>query len=242
MENKKSNIGWIILTIVLLLIIGGLTFIVLKDKGIIKIGNTTKKETKVEEKTTKKESKKEEISEKQIIRAPEKYNEGENELGKIKVGKNEYEIKVVINSSENSFTTFIGNKKIEGFTLYYATVMGEKFLVVKGNSGYTVNQKLYVFDETLKEAVEPSLTIVNSFGVINDDGTTSDSTPTVTGKTNSTKEIIDSDHLIIAECTPARNSANHNQDYVEKLYSFENGKVEIEELTVVENIFCSAQR
>lgn len=243
MENKKSNVGWIILTIVLLLIISELSFIILKDKGIIKIGNNTKENTKTE---TKAEEKKEQDSkknaEKKNIIAPETFEEGTNDLGKIIFGRNEYDIKVEKSSSDNSYTTYIGDKKIDDLALEYVAVMGEKYLAVKGNLGYTSNQRLYIYDTSLNEAVESSYVLVDHFTVINDDGSSSDTTPHVTGTRKYTKDIIDSNHLIIAECTPARNSANYNQDYVEKLYSFENGKVEIEELTVVENIFCSAQR
>lgn len=244
MENKKKNTGWIVITILLLLVIAGLVLVILNDKGIIKIGNNTKKETtKTETKVEDKEKteNKDEVGNQNIM-APETYNEGMNELGKIKIGKNEYEIKVEKNSENNVYTTYVGDKKLDGMYLQYAVVMGEKFLVVKGKTGENVSQRLYIFDESLKEVEEPNYFIVDYFTVINDDGSTNYTTPSVSGTKKYTKDIIDSNHLIIAECTPARNSNNHNQDYVEKLYSFENGKVEVEELTVVENIFCSAQR
>ena len=244
MENKKKNTGWIVITILLLLVIAGLVLVILNDKGIIKIGNNTKKETtKTETKVEDKEKKenKDEVGNQNIM-APQTYNEGMNELGKIKIGKNEYDIKVEKNSENNVYTTYVGDKKLDGMYLQYAVVMGEKFLAVKGYVGQTGNQKLYIYDDSLTEVVKPNYDVVDHFTVINDDGSGSDTTPHVTGTKKYTKDIVDSNHLIIAECTPARNSNNHNQDYVEKLYSFENEKVEVEELTVVENIFCSAQR
>ena len=246
MENKKSNVGWIILTIVLLLIIGGLSFIILKDKGIIKIGNSTKENTKTEtkaEEKNKKESKSE--RELQLIKGLDDYKDGENKLGKITFYGKEYEVKVVpkVEYDEKTYDLYIGDKKIENVIVKYVAVMDDSYIVVRSvNPVSETVQNLTIYDKDFNESPVSSVSITSKFKVINNDGTISDTTPTANGKIDTTKEVIDSNHLIIAECTPARNSANYNQDYVEKLYSFENGKVEIEELTVVENIFCSAQR
>ena len=245
MENKKSNVGWIILTIVLLLIIGGLTFIILKDKEIIKIGNntkeTTKTETKVEEKT-KKESKNEE--ELQLIKGLDEYKDGENKLGKITFYGKDYDVKVVpkIAYDEKTYDLYIGDKKIENVIVKYVAVMDDSYIVVRSvNPVSETSQKLTIYDKDFNESPVSNISITSKFKVINNDGTISDTTPTANGKIDTTKEVIDSNHIIVAECVKSKNPENHNQDYVEEIYNFENGEIEIEELTTVENIYCSPQ-
>lgn len=241
MENKKSNVGWIIITIVLLLIIGGLSFIVLKDKGIIKIGkDSNKTETKVEEKA-KKESKKEESKELTIIKEKKISNTSES-LGKLKVENKEYDVNYDCTKDDGTHgcTITIGNKKIENKYLKYAAVM-DKFIVVRAYTLAGSSENFYILDSNTEDVIEPKYSVVNGFQIANSDGSISESTD-ITATQKYSNSIIDSTHLIISECTEPRNKTNHNQDYVEELITLKDGKVTTEELTVVENIFCSSQR
>ena len=241
MENKKSNVGWIITTIVLLLIIGGISFIVLKDKGIIKIGkNSNKTETKVEEKN-KKESKKEESEELTVIKEKKLSNTSES-LGKLKVENKEYDVNYdcTNDDGEHGCTITIGDKKIENRYLKFATVM-DKFIVVRVYTPASLSENLYILDSNTEDVIEPKYYLVDKFVIANTDGTITDSTD-ITASQKYSNSILDSNRLIISECTEPRNKSNHNQDYVEELITLKDGKVSVEELTVVENIFCSTQR
>lgn len=226
MENKKSNVGWIITTIVLLLIIGGLTFIVLKDKGIIKIGNntkeTTKTETKVEEKT-KKESKNEELDESKIIYSGEVLRE-DKDFGKVTFGGKEVDIKYSKNAGEyEEGRLYIGDKYLDflNMSLSNIAIMGDYLVVGIDQDGY----RFELYDHDLK--------LVNKYG--SSLGLLTDTTP----KTENW--IIDNNNLIYYECN-VDNTSSTNFKLDTYNLKIDGSKVESVLLETNQGVNCTAQR
>ena len=117
MENKKSNASWIVIIILLLVVLGGLVAILLKEKGIINVGNTTKKETNVVEKTTKNASKKEEVNKTENETKYRLYS-GEltienQDFGKVKFGGKEVSMKYSYDDENLKSKVYVDDKAIE---------------------------------------------------------------------------------------------------------------------------------
>ncbi len=244
MENKKKSTGWIVITILLLLIITGLVLFILKDNGIIKIGNSTKEvsktETKVDDNKKKVEKEDDAI---QIIKGKDMTNESKKEqtLGSISVKNKKYEIKYECSNEElSTCNIFIGEKKLENYSLDYVAVMDNSFVVAKirGNGGSS-NYNLFIYDSELEEITEPKYGLVDSFSQLD---TNDENELVVSGKRNTENDIIDTNYMTVGECVPVEGQGKFHQNYVEKLLTFKNGKFSERKLTEVENVFCSAQR
>ena len=228
MENKKSNVGWIIITIVLLIIIGGLSFIILKDKGIINIGNTTKKETNVVEKT-KKESKKEEKSDNKTNDNSSEFRiysgdiiRENKDFGKILFNNKKVNIKYEeTNSDEDKL--YVDDKYIEiGHRgLNNIAIMGNYLVIGLDGNGYgfeIYNSNLEVVDKG-----------GHSLGLLTD--TTTDTS----------KWIIDEHNLIYYQCEADYNSRNNDTLKTYNL-KIDGSKIEKVLLSTNEGVACTAER
>ena len=187
-EKKKGNGIFIIIIILLLLVIGGLTFIVLKDKGIVNIGN----KTKVVQKTTKKDTTKKESTTKETNNIEEsddsnfRIYSGENltenkDFGKVKFNDKEVNIKFDKGDGAKQ-KLYVGEKYIEivNSGLNNIAIMGNYLVLGLDGSGY----RFMVYDQSLQE-VE---TLGNSLGLL------TNTTP------DYTKWILDEHNLIYYNC------------------------------------------
>ena len=229
MENKKSNVGWIIITIVLLLIIGGLVTLLLKEKGIINIGNSTKKDTKVVEKTTKEESKKEEKKENKIDDNTSEFRiySGEiirenKDFGSVLFNNKKVNIKYEeTNSDEDKL--YVDDKYIEiGHRgLNNIAIMGNYLVIGLDGNGYgfeIYNSNLEVVDKG-----------GHSLGLLTD--TTTDTS----------KWIIDEHNLIYYQCEADYNSRNNDTLKTYNL-KIDGSKIEKVLLSTNEGVACTAER
>lgn len=226
MENKKSNVGWIIITIVLLLIIGGLSFIILKDKGIIKIGkDSNKTETKVEDKksTTKEEKTKNDnnkvtVDESKIIYQGSILNQ-DKDFGEVTFNSKKVNVKYVYDEQK----LYVGNKGIDIINsgLNNIAVMGNYLVLGLDGSGY----RFELYDHDLK--------LVNKYG--SSLGLLTDTTP----KTENW--IIDKNNLIYYECN-VDNTSSTNFKLDTYNLKIDGSKVESVLLETNQGVNCTAQR
>lgn len=226
MENKKSNVGWIITTIVLLLIIGGLSFIVLKDKGIIKIGkDSTKTETKVEDKEStvidekaKNDNNKVTVDESKVI-----YNgsilDQDKDFGEVTFNNKKVNIKYVYNEQK----LYVGDTGIEivNSGLNNIAIMGDYLVLGLDGSGY----RFELYDHDLK--------LVNKYG--SSLGLLTETTP----KTENW--IIDNNNLIYYECN-SDNTSSTNFKLDTYNLKINGSKVESVLLETNQGVDCTAQR
>lgn len=229
MENKKSNVGWIITTIVLLLIIGGLSFVVLKDKGIIKIGkDSNKTETKVEDKKsttidekTKNDNNKVTVDESKIIYSGEVLRE-DKDFGKVTFGEKEVSIKYDNGDGANKKIN-VGDKNIEIINggVNNIAIMGDYLVVGIDQDGY----RFELYDHDLK--------LVNKYG--SSLGLLTDTTP----KTENW--IIDNNNLIYYECN-VDNTSSTNFKLDTYNLKIDGPKVESVLLETNQGVNCTAQR
>ena len=231
MENKKSNVGWIIITIVLLLIISGLSFIILKDKGIIKIGkNSTKTETKVEDKEStvidekaKNDNNEATIDESKIIYSGNLLGE-DKDFGKVIFGGKEVNIKYSNNAGAyEEGRLFIGDKYIDilSGSINNIAIMGDYLVVGIDQDGY----RFELYDHDLK--------LVNKYG--SSLGLLTETTP----KTENW--IIDNNNLIYYECN-SDNTSSTNFKLDTYNLKINGSKVESVLLETNQGVDCTAQR
>lgn len=228
MENKKSNVGWIIITIVLLIIIGGLTFIILKDKEVIKVGNTTKKETKVVEKT-KKESKKEEKSDNKTNDNSSEFRiysgdiiRENKDFGKILFNNKKVNIKYEeTNSDEDKL--YVDDKYIEiGHRgLNNIAIMGNYLVIGLDGNGYGFE----IYNSNMEKVDEGG----HSLGLLT--GTTADTS----------KWIIDENNLIYYQCDADYNSRDNDTLKTYNL-KIDGSKIEKVLLSTNEGVACTPER
>lgn len=250
--KKSSNGKMIILLIIFIITTLGLLTYIVYDKLMLKTGDKEIEEVNKTESSSKSESSSQSESENIVNNNSNTVKEnsetpqlivingssystskgGLQTLGTIKVNDISYEIKM----SESD--SYIGNKKFEGLTVNYVAVMDGSFIVFKAKVAEHDDEKMYFLDKNLNEAHNSSYALVNTFGLIGSNKSVTD----IKADRKYRNDIIDSKHLTIAECIPSRNSSSSNQDYVEKLFTFENGKITEQELTVVENVFCTSQK
>lgn len=229
MENKKKSTGWIVITIVLLLIIGGLVTLLLQEKGIINIGNSTKKDTKVVEKTTKEESKKEEKKENKIDDNTSEFRiySGEiirenKDFGSVLFNNKKVNIKYEeTNSDEDKL--YVDDKYIEiGHRgLNNIAIMGNYLVIGLDGNGYgfeIYNSNLEVVDKG-----------GHSLGLLTD--TTTDTS----------KWIIDEHNLIYYQCEADYNSRNNDTLKTYNL-KIDGSKIEKVLLSTNEGVACTAER
>ena len=229
MENKKSNVGWVIITIVLLLIIGGLSFIVLKDKGIIKIGkDSNKTETKVEDKT-KKESKKEEVNKTENETKYRLYS-GEltiedKDFGKVEFGGKEVSMKYSFDTENLKSKVYVDNKVIEisNQGLNNIAIMGDYIVI-----GYELRGGSYKF-ELYNSKLEKVEEVGNSFGAI------------LGIKADTSKWIIDENNLIYYQCTSDYTTSDNDKLETYNL-KITDSKIEKVLLSSNQGVACSPQR
>lgn len=224
MENKKKSTGWIVITILLLLVIAGLVLLILKDKGIIKIGDTTKKENKVEEKT-KKESKKEEIKEEsKIIYSGEGLGE-DKDFGKVIFGGKELNIKYSKNAGEyEEGRLYIGEKYLDfiNMSISNIAIMGDYLVVGISQDGY----RFELYNHNLEKVDK----VGNSLGLLSE-GT----------KVDESKLIIDENNLIYYQCDADYNSRDKD---ILKTYNLKINDSNIQKLLIAQNqgVACTSQR
>ena len=229
MENKKSNVGWIIITIVLLLIIGGLVTLLLKEKGIINIGNSTKKDTKVVEKATKEESKKEEKKENKIDDNTSEFRiySGEiirenKDFGSVLFYNKNVNIKYEeTNSDEDKL--YVDDKYIEiGHRgLNNIAIMGNYLVIGLDGNGYGFE----IYNSNMEKVDAGG----HSLGLLTD--TTTDTS----------KWIIDEHNLIYYQCEADYNSRNNDTLKTYNL-KIDGSKIEKVLLSTNEGVACTAER
>lgn len=226
MENKKKSTGWIVITIILLLIIAGLGLFILKDKGIIKIGkDSTKTETKIEEKT-KKEIKKEEskLDESKIIYSGEGLGE-DKDFGKVTFGGKELNIKYSKNAGEyEEGRLYIGEKYLDfiNMSISNIAIMGDYLVVGISQDGY----RFELYNHNLEKVDK----VGNSLGLLSE-GT----------KVDESKLIIDENNLIYYQCDADYNS--RDKDTL-KTYNLKINGSNIQKLLIAQNqgVACTSQR
>ena len=235
MEQKKKSVWPLLIIIILLLIITALVFYILHNRTTN--GVTTKTETSVKESTkndTTVVDNTESSETMQIIYGSSYDNtkSGLQTLGTIKVNTTSYEIKV--EKANDEVTSYLGDKKFELQMLDYVAIMDNNFIVIKLKSTQIDSSQIYFYDEKLNEVHDSTYNLVDTFSSLENDK--------IKATRKYTKDIIDSKHLTISECIPVYSGTTYSQKYVEKLLTFENNKITEDELTVVENIFCSSQK
>lgn len=247
-EKKKRSTGLIVLVVILLITIVGLVLFILNDRGIVRIYDkisivNQKEKCKEEEKEETKES-----DEATVIKVDNStLSKTEvNTIGKVTLGGNEYKVTMKYKEEINGidlWLIFVGNTQLEMNNLEYLAVMDDSYLVAKANG--TSNKNLYtikIYDKNLKEINDGTYHYyAYAFDVVSTSGTVLDSV-NVKVTNNYKDKIIDKNRILVSECTNARNINNHNQDFVQEVLKFENGKFTREEVLVVENVFCNPQR
>ena len=231
MENKKKSTGWIVITILLLLVIAGLVLVILNDKGIIKIGNTTKSEIKEEKKEktkvkdkTKNDNNKDTVDESKIIYSGEGLGE-DKDFGKVTFGGKEIDIKYSKNEGAyQEGRLYIGDKYLDflNFSLSNIAIMGDYLVVGINQDGYRF--ELYNYD--LKQVDK----VGNSLGILMA-GT----------KTNTDKLLIDENDLIYYQCDVDYN--NKDKDVL-NIYNLKIDGSSIEKILISTNpnVACVSQR
>lgn len=226
MENKKRSTGWVVITILLLLVITGLICVILKDKGIIKIGkDSTKTETKVEDKEStvideksKNDNNKVTVDESKVI-----YNgsilDQDKDFGEVTFNNKKVNIKYVYNEQK----LYVGDTGIEivNSGLNNIAIMGDYLVLGLDGSGY----RFELYDHDLK--------LVNKYG--SSLGLLTETTP----KTENW--IIDNNNLIYYECN-SDNTSSTNFKLDTYNLKINGSKVESVLLETNQGVDCTAQR
>lgn len=241
--NKKNN-GLIIFLI--LLLIGLVTLVTLLLTGIVK--SPFIKETKVEKVETKEEKNEEVVKDElQLIKVKKDdlSKTDTNEIGTVKLGGTDYKVTMKFDEEVNGtelWNIYVGDTKLEINNMDYVAVLDNNFLVVKKYESQAKNNyALRIYDKDLKNVYNNIHIYRNVFDVIDKYGHVDDDFD-VTVSNHLEDNIIDNHHMIVAECNEPINQSNHNQDFVQKLLTFENGKFSEQEILHIENVFCSSQR
>lgn len=224
-EKKKGNGPLIFIIVMLLIIIIGLTFIILKDKEIIKIGNSTSNSSNTTKETTvvkneKKDTTTEVVEESKIIYSGEKLIENKD-FGKVVFGGKEVNIKFD-NGDGAQKKIYVDDKYIEIINggVNNIAIMGNYLVVGIDQDGYRF--ELYNFN------LEKVDKVGNSIGYVF--GTTADTS----------KWIIDNNDLIYYEC---KNDATSSSNYRLDTYNLkiDGSKIEKVLLESTKDITCTSQ-
>ena len=242
---KKSKNGLVIFLVLLLIIL--VSLVTLLFTGVIKspmIKDTDSKEIVKDD--TSSDKKQDDDNKVDIIRINmDNLSKSEvNELGSINVGGKTYSATAKYDEEVNGselWNIYLGDTKLEVNSADYIAVMDNSYIVVKDsnvpNSG--IGYKMVIYDKELK--IVDTKFGFNSFRVIDNDGYAVENVDiAVTNKLSD--NIFDSNNIIIYDCTDPLDSSNHNQDFVQKLLTFKDGKYSEREILHIENVFCSSQR
>ena len=241
MENKK-NTGLIVFLIILLL--GFVTLVTLLLTGVVKspfIKDAKELKTKEEEKE---EVVKDEL---QLIKVKrdDLSKTDSNEIGTIIIAGTDYKVTMKFDEEVNGtelWNIYVGDTKLDINNLDYVAVLDNSFLVAKNYpSSNKNNYSLKIYNKEFKDIYNSVHIYTSVFDVIDKYGHVIDDID-VTVSNKLTDNIIDNNHIIVSECNEPINSSNNNQDFVQKLLTFENGKFSEQEILHVENVFCSSQR
>lgn len=244
--EKKRNSGLVIFLIILLIVL--VTLVTLLATGVVKSPFIKESTSSTNETCTKCNTETTSIEDNsvQILRVNKDSlsKTEENELGTLKIGDKTYKATIKYDEEVNSLELWnvsVDGTKLEVNSADYIAVMDNSYIVVKDsgipNSGIGYN--LVIYDKNLNKV--DKLNGVNSFRVLDIYGQlVEDVDITVTNKLNDL--IIDKNNIVVYDCTEPTDSSNHNQDFVQKILNFENGKYTEKELLHVENVFCSSQR
>ncbi len=223
MENKKKSTGWILITVLLLLVVLGLVCFILKDKGIIKIGNNTKitkTEEKIEKKNkdTKKDNNKVTTDESKIIYQGDILSQ-DKDFGEVTFNSKKSNIKYVYDEQK----LYVGETGIDivNSGLNNIAIMGNYLVLGLDGSGYRF--ELYDYDFKLVNKYGSSL------GILTD----------TTAKTENW--IIDTNNLIYYECNSDNNSSTNFKLDTYNL-KINGSKVESVLLETNQGVNCTAQR
>jgi len=248
--KKKSSAGLVFLLILFMLITAGMTiFIIFEDKIMDFIKPSNKEETKeVEKEKCEPEIIKEDTSNYQIIKIESDKLEKtqDNNVGTITVGDKSYSVKIGLKDDTDDIAKWnimLGDKKLSFINISYVAVLDDSFIVIKGQSDGNTLSSIEVYDKNLDKVALGNYynNVANAFSIISTSGQVLNNVD-VNVTANYEDNVIDSKHMILALCTNPRNKNNNNQDYVETLLTFDNGKVTEKEILVVENVFCSTQK
>ena len=248
--KKKSNAGLVFLLILFMLITAGMTiFILFEDKIMDFIKPSNKEETKeVEKEKCEPEIIKEDTSNYQIIKIESDKLEKtqDNNVGTITVGDKSYSVKIGLKDEIDGIAKWnimLGDKQLSFINISYVAVLDDSFIVIKGQSDGNTLSSIEVYDKNLDKVALGNYynNVANAFSIISTSGQVLNNVD-VNVTANYEDNVIDSKHMILALCTNPRNKNNNNQDYVETLLTFDNGKVTEKEILVVENVFCSTQK
>lgn len=244
--EKKRNSGLVIFLIILLIVL--VTLVTLLATGVVKSPFIKESTSSTNETCTKCNTETTSIEDNsvQILRVNKDSlsKTEENELGTLKIGDKTYKATIKYDEEVNGLELWnvsVDGTKLEVNSADYIAVMDNSYIVVKDsgipNSGIGYN--LVIYDKDLNKV--DKLNGVNSFRVLDIYGQlVEDVDITVTNKLNDL--IIDKNNIVLYDCTEPTDSSNHNQDFVQKILNFENGKYTEKELLHVENVFCSSQR
>ena len=233
-----------------MLITAGMTiFIIFEDKIMDFIKPSNKEETKeVEKEKCEPEIIKEDTSNYQIIKIESDKLEKtqDNNVGTITVGDKSYSVKIGLKDDTDDIAKWnimLGDKKLSFINISYVAVLDDSFIVIKGQSDGNTLSSIEVYDKNLDKVALGNYynNVANAFSIISTSGQVLNNVD-VNVTANYEDNVIDSKHMILALCTNPRNKNNNNQDYVETLLTFDNGKVTEKEILVVENVFCSTQK
>lgn len=245
MENKRK--GLIATIVILIILIICLVLFILNDRGILKIYDKIAIVNQKEE-CTKEETKEVEKEEAEVLKVNKTTlsKNRTNELGKITLNNKEYKVKMDYKEEINGTDLWIvtvGDTQLELSDLDYLAVMDDTYLVAKAegsknNNMYTIK----IYDKDLKEVNDGTYHYyAHTFEVVSTSGTVLESVD-VNVTNNYKDKILNKNEILVTECTDARDTNNHNQDFVQEILKFENGKFTREEILVVENVFCNPQR
>lgn len=244
--NRKKGNGLVIFLVVLLLGItmaGTLVFTGVINSPFIKCDE---KETKCDT-TTKEDGKKsatEETSSYKLIEVDQESlsKTDTNKLATIKLGDKEYDITSKYKEEVNGtkiWNNYIGDKQVELNKIDSIVVFDNSFVVLRYDSTSTKgNYLLKIYDKDLSLVDEDFHLYTDGFSNIN----IRDEAEKITVNNNIKNSIIDDNHMLVTECYSPSREEQKGQDYIEKLITFKDGKYSVEEIIVVKNIFCSAQR
>lgn len=233
-ENKKRNGFLIFIIIMLIIIIALLVVIILKDKDIIK----TNKNDQIETKQT--ETKNNDvISEKNtyVVNSDlEKNIYEDKELGTLDFNDISYKVKIEYPNDTAGSNLYLNDKKLPIGILNYIAVMGDEYLIV--NSRYSTSPGYYIriYDKNFNEIESEAINNVTiGFTVFEENYDQK-----ITEGSKKINDYIDNNHLIVSYCDINTGKTNkYYQDYVEILLTFNDGKIEKNEISRVESVFCN---
>ena len=236
-ENKKRNGFLIFVIIMLLVIIGLLVIIILKNDNSLFSKNNNKK-------VTVKEEVKEDASDKEdntylYNEDLEKQIYEDKELGTIDFNDITYKVKIEYTGDSAGSNLYLNDKKLPIGVLNYIAVMDDDYLVINSNYPTSPGKYFRVYDKDFNEIESEAINhLTNDFIVYEENYDEK-----ITTGSKKIKDYIDDNHLIISYCDTNTGKTNkYYQDFVEVLLTFDDGKIEKNEISRVESVFCDQMK